>query len=195
MNSDINYIIQESLKGDKNYQEILLKRLNPVIYKNIYKYWRPGDSLIEDLLQEGYIVILESLKTYDKGRNVHFLYYIKIRLVYFYKNLFKKKLKDTCISIEGLAGGGKELNSRAKTEDIVILKDQISLMSKCKQELSETEQEILYLFYFDLLSIREISNKLHMTSRAVINKKSRTLKKLRKMMIKGYSNNLDFMLL
>ncbi|NLK65574.1 MAG: hypothetical protein GX289_10840, partial [Tissierellia bacterium] len=84
MHSDINYIIQESLKGDKIYQEILLKRLNPLIFKNIYKYYSPSNPLTEDLLQEGYIIILQALKNYDMNKNVHFLQYVKISLYYFY---------------------------------------------------------------------------------------------------------------
>lgn len=85
MDSDINYIIQQSLNGDKNNQEILLDMLSPLIYKNIYKYWKTKDPIVEDLVQEGYIVILKSLKNFDKSRNVHFLHYVKIKIIYYYK--------------------------------------------------------------------------------------------------------------
>ena len=102
MNSDINYIIQESLKGDKYYQEILLKRLNPLIFKNIYLYYHPSSPIIEDLAQEGYIIILQSLKDYDENKNAHFLQYIKIKIHYFYKNLSKKHRKYITLSLEKL---------------------------------------------------------------------------------------------
>jgi DNA-directed RNA polymerase specialized sigma subunit len=109
MQPDINYIIQESLKGDKIYVEILLKRLNPVIFKNIYTYWSPSDPLTQDLQQEGYMIILQSLKDFDTDRKVHFLQYVKIRLYYFYKDYFKKSIKNDALSMDHLYETGREL--------------------------------------------------------------------------------------
>jgi len=89
MDADINYIILESLKGDKKSQEILLSKLHPLIYKNIYRYYSQDDHIVEDLVQEGYVVILKSLKSYEENKGVHFLGYIKSNLFYFYKNYYR----------------------------------------------------------------------------------------------------------
>lgn len=186
MNSDINYIIQKSLNGDKNYQEILLKRLNPLIYKNIYKYYNPSNPLTEDMVQEGYIIVLQSLKDYDKKRNVHFLHYVKTRLYYFYKNFYKSNTKYNPLSIEYLNKMGKELNSKDISQiDVIILKEETEKLYKCINELSKKEQRILRLFYFEQYSIQEISKELNIKYRAVINIKSNTIKKLRRMMKKN----------
>jgi RNA polymerase sporulation-specific sigma factor len=180
MNSDINYIIQESLKGDKIYQEMLLKRLNPLIYKNIYKYYKPSNPLAEDLLHEGYIIILRSLKDYDVKKNVHFLQYVKIRLHYFYKNYYKKSIKKSTLSIEYLNSTGKELKSNRQDQiSTVILKEEKDELYKCMNELSEKEQTVLNLFYYQEASIQEISDKLNLKYRQVINMKSNAVKKLR----------------
>lgn len=184
MNSDINYIIQESLKGDKNYQEILLERLNPLIYKNIYKYYDPSNIITEDLLQEGYIIILQSLKSYDKSKNVHFLQYVKIQLYYFYKNLNKKTIKNT-ISIEDLKGIGKEIKSSdANQIDAMIKKEENDMLYNCLYKLTTKEQEILHLFYFKQYSIHQISEESNLNHRAVINIKCNALNKLKKMTAK-----------
>ncbi len=185
MDSDINYIIQESLKGDKIYQEMLLKRLNPLIYKNIYKYYSPSNIITEDLLQEGYIVILQSLKDYDTSKNVHFLQYVKIALFYFYKNYYKKDMKNTTISMEDLSAMGKELKSNSSNQiDEIINKDERYLLNKCLKKLTKKEQEVLRLFYGEQYSIKKLSEELNLKNRAVINVKYNAIKKLRKMMKK-----------
>lgn len=185
MDTDINYIIQESLKGDKNYQEILLKRLNPLIYNNIYKYYSPSNPLTEDLLHEGYIIILQSLKDYDIKRNVHFLHYVKIRLYYFYKNYYKKSITHSTLSIEDLDRRGKELKcNNIEQITAIILEEEKNELYKFINTLSQKEQQILNLFYFQQFSIKQISDKLNLKYRSVINVKSNAVKKLRKMMTK-----------
>ena len=185
MQPDINYIIQESLKGDKIYVEILLKRLNPVIFKNIYTYWSPSDPLTQDLQQEGYMIILQSLKDFDTDRKVHFLQYVKIRLYYFYKDYFKKSIKNDALSMDHLYETGRELISDCRDQlTSIILKEEEDSLHKCIDELSEKEQMIISLFYFRRLSIQEIADKLGIKYRAVINIKSNAVRKLRRKMSK-----------
>lgn len=185
MQPDINYIIQESLKGDKIYVEILLKRLNPVIFKNIYTYWSPSDPLTQDLQQEGYMIILQSLKDFDTDRKVHFLQYVKIRLYYFYKDYFKKSIKNDALSMDHLYETGRELISDCRDQlTSIILKEEEDSLHKCIDELSEKEQMIISLFYFRRLSIQEIADKLGIKYRAVINIKSNDVRKLRRKMSK-----------
>jgi RNA polymerase sporulation-specific sigma factor len=185
MQSDINYIIQESLKGDKIYVEILLKRLNPVIFKNIYTYWSPSDPLTQDLQQEGYMIILQSLKDFDTDRKVHFLQYVKIRLYYFYKDYFKKSIKNDALSMDHLYETGRELISDCRDQlTSIILKEEEDSLHKCIDELSEKEQMIISLFYFRRLSIQEIADKLGIKYRTVINIKSNAVRKLRRKMSK-----------
>jgi RNA polymerase sporulation-specific sigma factor len=185
MQPDINYIIQESLKGDKIYVEILLKRLNPVIFKNIYTYWSPSDPLTQDLQQEGYMIILQSLKDFDTDRKVHFLQYVKIRLYYFYIDYFKKSIKNDALSMDHLYETGRELISDCRDQlTSIILKEEEDSLHKCIDELSEKEQMIISLFYFRRLSIQEIADKLGIKYRAVINIKSNAVRKLRRKMSK-----------
>lgn len=147
MNSDINYIIQKAIKGDKIFQEKLIKRLNPLIYKNIYLYCNPTSPLVEDLVQEGYMVILESLKEYRESRNVHYLRYVQVKLHYFYKNYFKNK-NNTTISIENLIEMRKE--PKAKTYELkkIISIEERNTLMKCMEKLPEKQQK--YYIYFIL---------------------------------------------
>jgi len=184
MDSDINYIIQQSLNGDKNYQEILLNKLNPLIYKNIYKYWDTQDPMVDDLVQEGYIVILESLKTFDKTRDVHFLYHVKIKLIYYYKNYYRnmrkekmtismtKKIDDSSIELE------KILDNKYNLLEFIVSKEEIAELLSNIKKLSDKEQTILYLYYYKQLSMGEISKQLNIPYRTAIGAKYTAIRKL-----------------
>lgn len=187
MDSDINYIIQESLNGDKNYQEILLERLNPLIYRNIYKYYNYGDPIIQDLVQEGYVVILQALKTFDKSRGVHFLYYTKTKIVFFYKNQYKNN--HTLTKEIPLSESMKQINiERDKIEnnsctlENIIKKESIDELLININKLKIKEQEIIFLYYYDNKSLKEISETLNIPYRTVIGKKKTALKKLKQLL-------------
>ena len=176
MCSDINYIIHMSLNGDKNYQEILLEKLKPLIYKNIYSYWNPSDTITEDLAQEGYVLILESLKNYDEKRNVHFLQYIKIKIIYFYKNYYRSTIKRNEITLADNIS-----NISSSILDILIDKEEMSELLTSFKVLNIKEQMILYLFYYQQHSISEISKILNIPYHTVKGKKQVAIKKLKKL--------------
>ncbi|WP_440977725.1 RNA polymerase sigma factor [Sedimentibacter sp. LTW-03] len=174
MGSDINYIIQMSLNGDKNYHEILLDRLKPLIFKNIYMYWDPMDPIAEDLEQEGYVLILESLKAYNQKRNVHFLQYVKIKIYYFYKNYFRKTRKD---------------NNKSYSDDLIcgefpscldnlLEKENSNELYENIKTLSAIDREILRLYYYEQLTIREVSERLEMPLSTCSGRKKSAIKKL-----------------
>lgn len=191
MDTDINYIIQESINGDKYYEEILLKKLHPLIYKNIYRYYDVHDSIVEDLVQEGYIVILKSLKSFNEERNVHFLNYVKTKIFYFYKNYYRntkkerktislnQKLENTDNSneLENLIKG-----SSISPEDAIIKKEELHEMNKNIKKLSKKEIDVLNMYYYDKFSMHEISENLNIAYRTAIGRKYTALCKLKKMM-------------
>lgn len=179
MDSDINHIIQMSLNGDKNYHEILLQKLKPLIFRNIYTYWNPMDPITEDLEQEGYLLILESLKTYDKNQSVHFLHYIKIKILYFYKNYYRKiKNENRNIKFEEKLYTESSLDSILKKEIINELLLNI-------QKLSPKEQKVIYLYYYEQMPMKEIPINLNIPYRTCIGRKYCAIKKLKKYMHTG----------
>jgi len=201
MDSDINYIIQKSVNGDKEFQEILLKKLHPLIYKNIYRYYSVGDDIIEDLVQEGYIIILQSLKNFDENRNVHFLGYVKIKLDFYYKNYYRntknqrntvslnQKLGDTdsSIELENII-----IDEKFNLEDNFFKKEEISELLTNIKKLSRKEQDILNLYYKNELTMKEISNRLNIAYRTAIGRKYTAIIKLKNLMrvnIEGGEND------
>ena len=191
MDTDINYIIQNSIKGDKISQEILLNKLHPLIYKNIYKYYQINDDIIEDLVQEGYIIILKSLKTYNENLNVHFLGYVKIKLKYYYKNYYRNtKNQRQTISLDQTVHGANFVHRlEAKTYansidpiDKLIKKENNKELQANIKKLSIKEQNVLNMYYIDELSMSEIANQLNIAYRTAIGRKYIAIQKLKKMM-------------
>lgn len=178
--TDINYIIQMSLKGDKKYQEILLNELEPLLYKNIYRHWSVNDPIIEDLLQEGYVVVLQALKAFDESKEIHFLAFIKSKIRYFYLNCYRNSLKHAKNSISHCNIDDLEIGDLKENVEEKILKDEeISLLESCIGMLTEKERQLIYSFYFDETPIGEIAEKLNISYSTACCKKSQVLKKLR----------------
>jgi len=191
LDTDINYIILKSINGDKISQEILLKKLHPLIYKNIYKYYEPVDSDIEDLVQEGYIVILKSLETYNKALNIHFLGYVKSNLSFYYKNYYRNtKNQRKTVSLNQTLGDTRssfELVNliEDKTIDLVgnlTREEEIKELHANIQKLSIKEQNVLNMYYIDKLSMSEISKQLNIAYSTATGRKYMAMQKLKKMM-------------
>lgn len=193
---DINHIIQKSLEGDKLYEELLLIKLLPLIFNNIYNYYSLHDNIVDDLVQEGYIVILEALKTFDKNLNVHFLQYIKIKLKFYYKNYFRNTKYERQIGsldqrIEKYYNDIKYenifINNNISMEETFENNEEIKELIKNIQKLNIQEQEVLYLFFFQNLSMKKISKLLNIRYRTIVGRKYSAIKKLKKRMInKGW---------
>lgn len=190
MDTDINYIILKSINGDKKFQEILLKKMRPLIYKNIYKYYEPNDNNIEDLVQEGYIIILKSLKTYNKTLNIHFLGYVKSNLIFYYKNYYRNtknqrktiSLNQTlCDSQSSLGLENLIADKSIDPVDNITKNEEIKELLTNIQKLSIKEQNVLNMYYIDELSMSEISKQLNIAYRTAIGRKYTALQKLKKM--------------
>ena len=185
MISDINYIIQMSLNGDKKCQEILLETISPLIYKNIYLYWEPSDPITEDLAQEGYEFVLRSLIEYDPEQNVHFLHYIKIKIIFFYKNQYrssKKYRKEISLSNDEFFSEFliHESDSSQCALDKIISEESADELRKNIHRLTAYEREIIYLYYYELIPLHEISKLLNIPYSTAGGRKQHAIKKLRK---------------
>lgn len=195
---DINYIIHKSLKGNKKYQEILIKKLHPLIFRNIYRYYRPDDNIVDDLVQEGYIVILECLKNYDENYNVHFLGFVKNTMYYFYKNYFRDNSAErNILSLNQLITDSGDLTlqnlnliNQHDTLDEIIELEEINCLYSSLNKLSNKEQRILNMYYYDLIKAADISKVLKIPYRTVTSAKYTAIVKLKKhMCIDGGEKN------
>ena len=180
----LDELINLAIKGNKDAVEEIINQLQPLIISSIRKYYNIGKEY-EELIQEGNLMILESLKTYDPNKGVHFLGYIKLNLKYLYLNKHKRKIH---LSLnEPVGDEGQEiielLISDNKEAIDIILEDEINAeLKKALEKLTKRQREIVILYYVENISIKEISHRLNISYRTVVNIKTKALENLKKYM-------------
>lgn len=179
-----NKLVEEARKGSKEAMEEIINKLQPLIISSIRRYYNNVKEF-EELIQEGNLMILESLKDYDFDKGVHFLGYIKSNLKYLYLNKHKRKIH---LSLNEPLGDGELemidfLVSDAQPVLDILLEDEINLrLKEALEKLTERQREIIILYYVKNMSMDDIGNKLGISYRTVVNIKTKALENLRKLM-------------
>lgn len=183
--SEVVDLLEMSKDGDMEAKERLLYKLKPLILASIRRYYnRPNEY--DDLIQEGYEVILKAIEEYKPNKGAHFLGYAKLQLKYHYLN--KHREKEYYSLNEPLGDGEIELIDLIE-DDTNILEDYIKKEEAEKlirklDTLSKRQKQILIEFYINENSMDEIAQKLNITYRTVANTKSSGINNLRKTMVK-----------
>lgn len=178
--------LEKSLKGDLQSMEKIMEMLTPLIKSSIKKYFL-GDLSMEDLLQEGYLKIIECIKTFDETKGIPFLGYIKPSLRFMYMDLGRKTIKEEHESLN------KPLNSEndnielldlieddaASTEMKLIDIEELNFLNNILTNLSNRELQVIKLCYYENKNMLEISEQLGISYRTVVNTKVNAIKKLR----------------
>jgi len=182
---EINKLISGSIEGKEKDREELLIRLKPMIIASIKRYYNRFDQY-DDLIQEGYEIILKALMDFDVERGVEFLGYVKARLRYHY--LDKHKEKDDPISLNQVISIGDDstellnlLPDNLPTQEEIIIEkeDRLNLWTSL-HNLTERQREVVLLFYEEGMDIGTIAKKLEVSYRTIVNIKVSALAKLRK---------------
>lgn len=177
-----NKLVEEARKGNKEAMEEIIIKLQPLIISSIKKYYNNGKEY-DELIQDGNLMILESLKDYNPNIGVHFLGYIKLNLKYLYLNKHKRKIH---LSLNEPIGDGELeimdlLISDEKNALDILLEDEMNLkLKEALEKLTERQREIVILYYVNNMSIDDIKNKLGISYRTVVNIKTKALGNLRK---------------
>lgn len=182
MYEELYEMLQKAKKGDIGSKEWILRELNPLIISSIRKYYYKTYEF-DDLLQEGRVVVLDCIQSYDEGRGTYFLGYVKTMLKYYY--LDKHKAKLTLSLNEKISEDEDELIDILVSEDEGVLEMLVRIeenkqLENALQTLTERQREIILKFYYEGLSIDKIAEILGVTYRTIVNTKTVALKKLRK---------------
>lgn len=186
MYEDINNLLDRSQKGDVEGKEELLINLKPLVLSSIRKYYNRVE-LYDDLIQEGYEIILLAIGDYDPGKGVYFLGYVKSLLKYHYLDKHKEKQYASINKI--VDDKGTELidllegEEKEPLESLIDRQDTMELVENLNC-LTYRQREIVLDFYVNRLSISKIADKLDISYRTVVNTKTRALNKLKKAMVK-----------
>jgi len=184
---DFNKVLEGALEGDDESVEKLFDMLKPLILSVSSKFYF-GDMDRDDLLQEGRLMILESLANFNRDKGVHFLGYIKSKLKYMYINLNKEKNYEVSLNTRvELGEGSVELMDILEDESVDI---EVDFLNKVDVEnlrnslgfLTSREYQVVNMYYLENMSMKDISRKLDLAYRTVVNTKVNAVEKLRKIL-------------
>lgn len=181
MSERITRLFYEAANDSMESKEELLKDLYPLIVSSISKYYK-GDEDFEDLVQEGKIMILDCIRTFDDKLNVPFLGYVKSKLKYLYLSSEKRRIQGSL----NLKVGEEDLElmdlipGNVDIEGDILKSEEITYLKECIDKLPKRQNEIITDFYFREMSIEKISKKYNLTYRTILNTKSNGLSYLRR---------------
>lgn len=187
MYEEINQLIKDSKKGDMKSKEMLLESLNPLIIKSIRQnYNKPQEY--EDLIQDGRVIVLECLDSYDESKGTYFLGYLKHMLKYYYLDKNKEKV---FMSLNEKIGEDEdeeiidllEAHDYNALEMLIALEDSEEVLDALFK-ITDRQRHIIRDFYFGQMKISEIAQKYNISYRTVVNTRAAAIKNLRKLMDK-----------
>ncbi|MDO5018194.1 MAG: sigma-70 family RNA polymerase sigma factor [Lagierella massiliensis] len=186
MNKNQELQIQQIIsEKDMSKVDMLIKRYHPLIVSSVRKCYG-HDYEFEELYDQGVLEVCEALKEYDCKINNSFGGYLKSRLYYFYLTKGKKKEP---LSLDMPVGEDNLCLMDLLEDDLNIERDflkteQHKELFDALNTLTSRQLTVVLDFYFKRKSIEEISNKMNIKYRTVVNTKTRALEKLKIFLIK-----------
>ncbi|MBG0763642.1 MAG: sigma-70 family RNA polymerase sigma factor [Tissierellales bacterium] len=179
-------VVDGALRGEEKHKVKLVEMLDPLIKSSIKKFYY-GDMDRDDLVSEGKMKVLECLVTFDKEKGVYFLGYVKAQLRYLYLNLSKgNEFEVSLNSTIDLGGGKMELMDTLVDESVDVEGDfvkscEFENLKEALDNLTDREVQVLKMYYFENMGMKDIARELGLAYRTVVNTKVNGVEKLRTM--------------
>lgn len=151
--------------GRKSAMQKIIEMFRPLVIAAIKRAY---DEVSSDLLQDGYLRIIELTEAFDEKRGIKFPGYLKVNLMYFFRNK-KSKKRVTLIYVQPELLRGKSVQDEASFE----------LMS-LKKVLKPKENYIIKRSVIDGDSLKMVSKELNISYSYAKRLKASAAKKLRK---------------
>lgn len=181
MDYEISELVARAKEGDQEASEELIRRLQPLLISSIRRNYNNYREY-EDLMQDGNLMILQSVNDYDPDRGVHFLGFIQSRIKFMYLNKHKERTHD---SLNKSRNGKDEdqdllLSNEPEAMDILIQKGTSESLREALGKLTERQRQVIVYFYLQDMKLDEIAGLLGISYRTVVNTKKQALDKMRK---------------
>ena len=128
----------------------------------------------EDLEQECYFIFLEACAQYDEEMEVSFPSYYKVKL-YGWRANMNRKIKRNGFSLLADEDSYSEEGVSTENETITRLVCQVGM-----RKLSQVEYDLIYEFYFNEKSLKEVACQLGISYKSAEKRKKQALDKLKK---------------
>jgi RNA polymerase sporulation-specific sigma factor len=181
----LEQLVNQARNGDVGAKERILDQFNPLLLKNIVKYFGKSQDF-NDWLQEGRLVILQSIYNYNENLGVPFAAYVQKQVFYYYINE-RKKIREEAILDQPLFDGRSSLlellqKDEPCLEKTFLLNQEVMSLYNAIDMLSIKQKEVLIEYYFNKKSLKSLAKDKNLCYQSLIKLKARALKKLRKEM-------------
>lgn len=165
--------------GNGSAKVDLINMLEPLIISSIKKYC-PLPKEYEDLHSDCVLVILWCLENFDGKRS--FLKYVKSYLKYYLLDTFKYLKNEP--QRDSVNDMGEDLLNYIEDdfnlEESLIKKTDEQILNEAINSLAKRQREIIILYYYKDMSLKNISQKLKISKWTVVAAKKQALDKLKK---------------
>lgn len=165
--------------GNGSAKVDLINMLEPLIISSIKKYC-PLPKEYEDLHSDCVLVILWCLENFDGKRS--FLKYVKSYLKYYLLDTFKYLKNEP--QRDSVNDQGEDLLNYIEDdfnlEESLIKKTDEQILNEAINSLAKRQREIIILYYYKDMSLKNISQKLKISKWTVVAAKKQALDKLKK---------------
>ncbi|WGH76406.1 sigma-70 family RNA polymerase sigma factor [Tenacibaculum tangerinum] len=166
--------IDKILKGDTNAYAFLVEKYKGMVFSLALKMVRSSEEA-EEISQDAFIKAYKNLSTF-KGASKFSTWLYKIAYRTCLDNLKKNKEKYHTDTIDEIT-----INKIQSTDSIlegIERKERAHIIRHCLQSLPEEERLVLWMFYFEELSLKEITEVTDMSQTNVKVKLHRARKRL-----------------
>ena len=181
-NNEIIFLVRGAKKKDAGCQLALIEGFRPLMLSLIRRYVYDADA-VDDYLNEGAIVLLNSVDAYEEALGVPFSGYLKKELFYYFVNIAKSHRNaisldapdqnETATRLDSLADKRTDIEN-----DYVHAADLSSLLCYLPK-LRERQRWIIEEHYFKNRSIKEIALSIGVTPNSLVKLHRRAIKDLR----------------
>lgn len=183
---NLEELVLKAKNGDNEALVEIINRFKGFIYKTSKEIYINGYDT-EDLLQIGYMSLINAVFKFDLNKNKNFTSYVSSAIKNnFYYEIRQKSRYNAESSLNKELDEGIEfienLVSDENLEEKVLLKEDIYSLYKALKLLSPEERELINYVYFKHGKLKEYSKIKNMNYVTCIKFKEKILKKLKKLM-------------
>ncbi len=180
MESGFEKLVGKAKEKNKEAAGEIIERLKPLICANVKR----GDLCLEreDLYQELCLVTLECINTYDPGKGVPFLAYVKSAMQYKVWNLKKAQRWEISLDKEDEQGNAlrDNLSDPGKNaEEMVLMRFETERLKKALETLSPKQRQVILSHYFKGEKLTHIAARQKKHPKGIMSLKKRGLSALR----------------
>jgi RNA polymerase sigma-70 factor, ECF subfamily len=172
-----NDIIKKIIQGDKDLFAMLMDKYHNELFKYIYNMLG-SYSETEDLLQEIFFKLYKNLKKYDSTKAQFRTWMYRISKNYVINHIKSKGYRENKKTLEydDAINSGKD-----DVEEKAIKDERINLILEVMQKLlSSKHYDIMHLYYFSNLSVKEISETLDIPDKTIYKAINTSIEKIKK---------------